>query len=157
VTDSPAFYPPIWSGLFKNVFMTSKCIASSDRQIDGNELERVWKEATLAQFRAKFQNLLKKRRNTMITPIRIAAVPSEHLKRDLNNICRNCSGLSQFTKYFEVYKPNVISVRINQCCCLQCTKFISSAGRWKWDVHAYIFICFLKLQVQNCVWIYLRK
>jgi hypothetical protein len=111
--------------------MTSDYIASSDRQTDGNELERVWKEAALAQFMAPFQNLLKKGRNTMITPIRIAAVPSEHPTRDLNNICRNCSGLSQFSKYFEVYKPNVMSVRINQCYCLQCTKFISSAGRFK--------------------------
>jgi hypothetical protein len=93
--------------------MTSDYIASSDRQIDGNELERVWKEAAVAQFMVPFRNLLKKRRNTFITAIRIAAVPSEHPTRDLNNICRHFSGLSQFTKYFEVYKPNVMSVRIN--------------------------------------------
>jgi hypothetical protein len=111
--------------------MTSNYIASSYRQIDGNELERAWEETALAQFMAPFQNLLKEWRNTIITPVRIAAVPSGHPTRDLSNICRNCSGLSQFTKYFEVYKPNVVSVRINQYCCLQCTKFISSAGRLK--------------------------
>jgi hypothetical protein len=80
------FYPPIPSGLFKNAFMTSDYIPSSDRQIDANELVRVRKEAALAQFMAPFQNLLKKRRNTMITPIRIATVPSEHPARDLNNV-----------------------------------------------------------------------
>jgi len=51
-------------------FMTSDCIASSDRQINCNELERAWKEAALTQFMAPLHNLLKKRRNTMITPIR---------------------------------------------------------------------------------------
>jgi len=91
--------------------MTSDYVASSDRQIDGNELESVWKEAALAHFMAPFQNLLKKWRNTMITTIRIAAVPSKHPTRDLSNICRNCFGLSQFTKYFEVYKPNVMSIK----------------------------------------------
>jgi hypothetical protein len=43
---------PINYNLFKGTIRYSYCIASTDWMIVGNELERMWKEAVVVQFRA---------------------------------------------------------------------------------------------------------